>query len=133
MKNRTVWHYLLAGVAIIFGAATIKEGSAVLFFDPVARASAGNYVPFVLWANTFAGFFYVAAGIAILLRSSWAFRLSATIAIATAFVFAALGVHILLGRLFEMRTVAAMTLRTVVWFAITFAILRIKNLSRSTL
>lgn len=133
MKNRTIWHYLLAAVAIVFGAATIKEGSAVLFLDPVARANAGNFVPFVLWANTIAGFFYLAAGIAILLRSSWAFKLSAAITIATAVIFAALGVHILLGGLFEMRTVAAMTLRTAVWAGITFAILRIKNFSRSTI
>jgi predicted phage tail protein len=133
MKNRTIWHYLLAVVAIVFGVLTIKEGSSVLFFDPVARANAGNYVPFVLWANTISGFLYLVVGIAILFGSRWAFRLSATIAVATALVFAALGVHILLGGLFEMRTVAAMTLRTAVWAAITFAILRIKNFSRSTL
>ncbi len=132
MKNRTVWHYLLAGVAIIFGTATIKEGSAVLFFDPVARANAGNFVPFVLWTNTIAGFFYVAAGVAVFFRCSWAFKMSAAITIATTCVFAGLGVHILLGGMFEMRTVAAMTLRTTVWAGMTFAILRIKNLSRST-
>jgi predicted phage tail protein len=133
MKNRKIWHYLLAVVAIVFGVLTIKEGSSVLFFDPAARANAGNFVPFVLWAITIAGFFYLAAGIAIFFRSPWAFRLSAAITIATACVFAALGVHILLGGLFEMRTVAAMALRTAVWAAITFAILRIKNFTRSTL
>jgi hypothetical protein len=133
MKNRTVWHYLLAGVAIIFGTATIKEGSAVLFFDPVARANAGNYVPFVLWANSILGFFYVAAGIAIFLRLSWAFALSAAITATTESVFAALGVHILLGGLFEMRTVAAMALRTGVWVAIAVVLSKVRIFSRSSL
>lgn len=133
MKNRKIWHYVPAVVAIIFGAATIKEGSAVLFFDPVARANAGNYVPFVLWANTISGFFYLAAGIAIFLRLRWAFALSAAIAATTAGVFAALGVHILLGGLFEMRTVAAMALRTGVWVAIAVVVLKVKNFSRSSL
>jgi len=133
MKVRTIWHFLLAVVAIVFGVVTVKEGSAVLFLDPVARANAGNYVPFVLWANTISGFFYVAAGIAIFLGLRWAFALSAAIAATTASVFAALGVHILLGGLFEMRTVAAMTLRTIVWVSITFAIWKFKNFSRSTI
>lgn len=133
MKNRAIWHYLLAAVAIIFGAATIKEGSAVLFFDPAARVNAGNYVPFVLWSNTISGFLYVVAGIAIFFRLRWAFALSATIAATTAAVFAALGVHILLGGLFEMRTVAAMALRTGVWVAIALVLLKLKIFSRSSL
>jgi hypothetical protein len=50
----------------------------------------------------------------------WAVWLALSIVAGTAAVFAALGIHILLGGAFEMRTVAAMALRTTVW-AVIFA------------
>lgn len=75
----------------------------------------GAYVPFVLWFNFGAGFAYVVAGLGMGLRQRWAAPLAALIAAATALTFAALGVHIAQGGAFEMRTVAAMALRTTVW------------------
>ena len=85
---------------------------------PAARQSAGAYVPFVLWFNFAAGFAYVVAGIGLWLQRRWAVWLAAAIAAATLLVFAAFGVHVLSGGAYEMRTVAAMTLRSVVWLAI---------------
>lgn len=105
-------------VAIGFGLLTIKEGGAILFGDEAARAAAGNYVPFVLWFNFLAGFAYVAAGIGLWLRQSWAVGLAVAIALATAFTFAAFGVHAYAGGAYEPRTVAAMSLRTLVWVTI---------------
>ena len=105
-------------VAIGFGLLTLKEGATVLFGAEAARMDAGNYVPLVLWFNFFAGFAYIIAGIGLWLRQRWAPWLAAAITAATALVFAAFGVHVLLGGAYEQRTVIAMSLRLLVWTAI---------------
>lgn len=108
----------IALVAIAFGLLTIKEGGSVLFGDAAARTAAGNYVPFVLWFNFIAGFAYVVAGIGLWLLQRWAVWLAVSIAAATALTFAAFGAHIVSGGAYEQRTVIAMSLRTLVWVAI---------------
>jgi hypothetical protein len=105
-------------VAAGFGLLTIKEGGTILFGDAAARAAAGNYVPFVLWFNFLAGFAYVAAGAGLWLMQRWAVWLAIAIAAATAFTFAAFGMHVYAGGAFEPRTVIAMSLRTLVWMTI---------------
>jgi hypothetical protein len=105
-----------AAVAVLFGAATLASGGNVLFGS--GAAAAGHYVPFVLWFNFIAGFFYVAAGIGLWQRRRWAVWLAVALAVLTALTFAAFGWHVSSGGAFEMRTVAAMTLRTSVWTAI---------------
>jgi hypothetical protein len=107
---------IIAVVAVLFGAATIYAGGNVLF-GRGARA-AGNYVPFIVWFNFLAGFAYVAAGIGLWQRRRWAAPLAAALALLTALAFGAFGVWVALGGAYELRTVAAMTLRTVVWIAI---------------
>ena len=107
-------------VAIGFGLATIKSGGSVLFVDGAARASAGNYVPFVLWFNFLAGFVYIIAGIGLFLWRSWAVKLSLLIAIATVLVFAVFALYSLLGGAFELRTFGAMALRSTVWLVIAY-------------
>jgi hypothetical protein len=108
----------LAVVAVVFGIATVLSGGRALFGGPEARAAVGNAVPFVLWFNTLAGFVYIAAGIGLWRARPWAPRLAWLIAIATLFVFVAFAVHVATGGAFEMRTVGAMTLRSLVWLAI---------------
>ena len=105
-------------VAIGFGLLTIKEGGMALSGDEAAVSAAGNYVPFVLWFNFAAGFAYVIAGAGLWMRQRWALWLAVAIAAATALTFAAFGVHVLLGGLYEKRTVIAMSMRTLVWLAI---------------
>ena len=106
-----------AAIAVVFGLMTVLEGGRVLFGGEAARLAAGNYVPFVLWFNFLAGFAYVVAGAGLWLRRRWAVWLALSLAVGTVAVFAALGVHILLGGAFERRTVVAMSLRTLVWSA----------------
>ena len=108
----------IALVAIVFGLLSIKEGGTVLFGDGVARAAAGNYVPFVLWFNFLAGFSYVVAGAGLWLNQRWAVWLAIAIAVATIFACAALGARIASGGVYESRTVIAMGLRTLVWVTI---------------
>jgi len=115
---------IAAGIAVLFGVATILSGGGALFGGETARAAVGNAVGFVLWFNFLAGFAYVAAGLAIAFRHRQAAQFAMAIAAATIAVFAAFGVHVLLGGLYEVRTVGAMTLRSVLWIAIAWAVAR---------
>lgn len=117
-KPRFVWVRVAGVVGTLFGLMTIREGGAVLFIDGPARVAAGDYVPFVLWFNFLAGFAYVVAGIGLIFRQAWAARVAIGIALATLGVFAAFGAHVVGGGVFEMRTVVAMTLRSVIWCSI---------------
>ena len=113
------WGLKVAGAfGLVFGLLTIFSGGTALFGDEAARAAVGNAVPFVLWFNFIAGFFYVLAGLGLLLRRRWAVWLSIAIAVATGLVLAAFGLHVAGGGLYETRTVGAMLLRTAVWASI---------------
>ena len=118
MQQRGFLIRAMSLIAVGFGLLTIKEGGAILFGGEAAQASAGNFVPFVLWFNFLAGFAYVAAGTGLWHWQRWAAWLAVVIAAATAFVFAAFGAHVHAGGAFEMRTVIAMSFRTLVWVAI---------------
>jgi uncharacterized protein (DUF983 family) len=52
------------------------------------------------------------------MQKHWAVWVSIFIVVATLVVFAILGIHILKGGMYEVRTIAAMSLRTVVWVLI---------------
>ena len=118
MQQRGFLIRAMSLIAVGFGLLTIKEGGAILFGGEAAQASAGNYVPFVLWFNFLAGFAYVIAGAGLWLRHRWAVWLAVVIAAATAFAFAAFGAHVYAGGAYEMRTVIAMSFRTLVWVVI---------------
>ena len=117
-SRRSPWIRAISFVAISFGLLTIRAGDTVLFGSAAARSAAGHYVPFVLWFNFLAGFAYVIAGVGLWLERRWAAWLAVVVAAATALVFAAFGVHVLAGGAYELRTVVAMSLRTLVWTAI---------------
>jgi hypothetical protein len=105
-----------AVVAVLFGAATVASGGHVLFGG--GAAAAGSYVPFVVWFNFLAGFAYVAAGVGLWREQRWVVPLAVALAALTGLVFVAFGWHVVAGGAFEMRTVAAMSLRTVLWAVI---------------
>ncbi len=107
----------VSAFALLFGLVTIKAGGSVLFVES-AREAAGDYVAFVLWFNFLAGFLYVLASLGIFRQQKWGAQLSAVIAGMTVLVFIAFGFRILTGGLYEVRTVAAMSLRSLVWLAI---------------
>lgn len=126
-SQRPMWLTLIAIVAILFGIVTVKEGGTVLFTE-AGKQNAGNYVPFVLWFNFIAGFAYILAGIAMFKLKSCSRRLSAMIAISTTIVFILLGIHIFNDGLYELRTVMAMTIRSILWISIAIVSLRAKVL-----
>lgn len=117
-SDRPIGVWVASIIALVFGMLTIKSGGEVLFIDGIGRANAGNYVPFVLWFNFLAGFLYLLAGVALFMRKTWAARLSILIAAATIIVFALFGLHVLNDGAYEVRTVGAMSLRTIVWVLI---------------
>ena len=119
-SSRSIGILLASLVAILFGLLTIKSGGMVLFVDGPDRVAAGNYVPFVLWFNFVAGFFYIIAGVGLWFTQRWSMWLAGAIVISTLMVFALFNLHIYNGGLFEFRTVIAMSLRSVVWSVITF-------------
>jgi len=123
-RSNSLW--IVTVIAVLFGLLTIKSGGSVLFIDGIAREEAGNYVPFVLWFNFLAGFLYITAGAGLFMQQRWAVWLSVFLVAATMIVFALFGLHILNDGLYETRTVAAMSLRSLVWAIIaTFAYIRI--------
>jgi hypothetical protein len=125
MPLRPRWAIAVALIAVAFGIVTIIVGGKTLFGGAEQRAAAGNIVPFVLWFNFVAGFAYVIAGFGLFLWKRWAAQLSAVIAVATIAVFIAFGTHIFLGGMFEVRTVGAMIIRSVVWVVIAASACRV--------
>lgn len=116
-RGRILLRILLGVLAIAFGTATLLSGGKVLFGDDAARRDAGNVVEFVLRFNFGAAFLYILSGLAVLVNQRVGVALARLIAATTVLVFIGLGVHIMIGRPFEMRTVSAMTLRSVFWIA----------------
>lgn len=115
LKKQKVWLRILAIISVGFGILTIKEGGMVLYGNEAAVNEAGNYVPFVLWFNFIAGFFYIMTGVGLWLQRRWAVGLAIALAVSTALMFAVFGLHIYLGGAYAKRTLIAMTLRTSVW------------------
>ncbi len=107
-----------AVVAVLFGLLTVISGGRTLFGGEAGRVAAGAIVPFVLWFNFGAGFAYVACGLGLWGQRRWSVPLAVVIAVATAAVFVALGIHAMTGGAYEARTVGAMTLRTLLWTGI---------------
>ena len=113
--SRSIGFWVVTAIAVLFGLLTIKSGGSVLFIDGQDRQAAGDYVPFVVWFNFLAGFLYIIAGAGLWMQKRWAVWLSICIALATVIVFAVFGIVVINGESYEVRTVVAMSLRTVVW------------------
>lgn len=123
-NKRSIGLWAVAIIAILFGLVTLKSGGSVLFIDGPDRAAAGDYIPFIVWFNFLSGFAYIIAGIGLILQKTWAARLAILILLSALIAFAIFGVMIIQGVAFETRTVAAMTLRSVLWAIISFVAYR---------
>lgn len=104
-------HHIAGVAAITFGLLSLISGGSALF----GAVDMGAVVPFVLRFNFIAGFAYVIGGLLLMTGHRLALPVALIILIATAAVFAAFGWRVLAGDAFEMRTVGAMTLRTLFW------------------
>lgn len=115
---------LLGVIAAIFGLLTLASGGQALFLGPEKGIDMGRVVAPVLVFNFVAGFGYVAAGIGIWKRQRWAARLAVALAAMTILMFTYLGVHIVTGGAFELRTVIAMGFRTAFWAMVAYVAMR---------
>ncbi|WP_269586035.1 hypothetical protein [Roseibium sp. Sym1] len=111
---------LAGGVAIVFGLLTVVSGGLVLFGGEQALQLAGNVVSFVLWFNFLAGFGYVLAGLGLLRRKRWAYRVFLALVTGTVVVLSAFSLHVLQGGAYEIRTVVALGFRTAVLLLLTW-------------
>lgn len=111
---------IMAVIAFIFGVATLYSGGEVIFLDGAGRARAGDYIGFIVWFNFIAGFAYIAASYGIYGNKKWAKYLALLIFGFTLIVFLAFGIHIFGGGAYELRTVGAMILRSLVWLVFAF-------------
>jgi len=114
----------MAIAAMVFGVVTVLTGGRALFGSLESRADFGNAVPFVLWFNFLAGFFYIVAGAGLLLYRRWAVYTSLFVAVSTILVFVPFGVHVIGGGAFERRTIGALTIRSIFWIAVTIVSIR---------
>ncbi len=126
-KNKIIIGFILGLLAIGFGVMTIKSGGFALFGGVEGKEFAGQYVPFVLWFNFIAGFFYVISGVGIILKTKWALKLSIALAALTLIVFLGFGIHIFLGNSYETRTIGAMSIRAIFWIIISASLMRIES------
>ncbi len=117
IKNHPFWLWPVIIISIAFGVLTIKSGGAVIFIDGVDRQAAGNYVNFIVWFNFIAGFLYILAGLGFLFNQNWTLKLAVAIAVTTIMLFAVFVVYIVMGGSYEMRTIIAMSLRSVTWIS----------------
>ena len=116
--QRGIGIWAMSLVAAGFGLLTIKEGGTILFGDQAARDAAGNYMPSVVWFNFLAGFAYLAAAVGLVRQRAWSARLALGIAATTGMMFLYFSLLAFSGIPYELRTVAAMTLRTTLWAGI---------------
>lgn len=127
ITKEKVTNLFLGLIAIGFGVMTIKTGGFALFGGVEGKEFAGRYVPFVLWLNFIAGFFYVIVGIGIIIKKAWSLILAKILAITTILVFAGFGIHVLSGGDYEMRTVGALTVRSLFWIFISIVLMKISR------
>jgi hypothetical protein len=118
--HHLLWFKGIALFAVLFGLLTLSSGGAVLF-NRAARQAAGNYVEFIVWFNFLAGFAYVITGIGLWRWQRGGIWLSLAITAATLLAFLAFGGYGLGGGSYELRTVIAMSGRTLIWSLVTLA------------
>lgn len=106
---------VLAVVALLFGLLTIFKSGMVLFGPKSAGEAVGAFVPFVVWFNFFAGFFYIITATFMWRGKACALRGAMIIAGSTFLVALVFAVHVALGGSFEMQTVGALVLRVGFW------------------
>jgi len=114
MRYRRLIQYILALVAILFGLVTVFAGTRVLLgTDP-------GYIVFrpLLIYNTVMGFAYIVAGIMTWRRLVRGRQAAAAIFVLNLLVLAAIGTLYATGGAVAVESVRAMTLRSVVWFAL---------------
>lgn len=106
---------------VLFGLLTVFMGSSVIFDWFGIRKIEGNYVLFVVWANLLCGFLYLIAAYGFIKQKKWTVNILLTAVIILLTAFAGLAVHILIGGIYEKKTLGAMTFRTIFTILLIYA------------
>ncbi len=109
---------LAAFVSLILGLATVFAGGSVIFDLFGMRERQGNYVLFVVWANFICGFLYIISSFGFFKFKKWTVRVLGLAVVILLVTFSGLVIWILKGNIYETKTVAAMSFRTVITLAL---------------
>lgn len=111
--------------AIIFGIMTIFSGGQNLFNSEVIKTQ-GNVIPEILWFNFSAGFVYLLIATLVLMQKKIALRITATLSALNFVALLHLINHVSQNGAYEVKTIFAMSFRTIFWFAFLIALSRIE-------
>jgi hypothetical protein len=106
--------YLSAFLLGIFGLITLFLSSSVIFDLFGVRASEGNYVLFVVWANFLSSLIYLIAAYGFIKTKKWTSLLLSISGIVLIFAFIGLLMHINAGGIHETKTIGALIFRITV-------------------
>lgn len=111
MKNTIT--YTSAFALTAFGLMTLFMSTSVIFDLFGIREKEGNYVLFVVWANFICGFFYLVGAYGFISHKNWLPKIMTAASALLIITFAGLFLHIQNGGIYEVKTIGAMTFRTV--------------------
>ncbi len=128
MKQKLIINITGAVIALL-GIVTLFMSTSVIFglFD--IREKEGNYVLFVVVANFICAFLYLAAAYGFFARQKWTTMVLNLSVAVLVIAFIGLGIHIYSAGIYEHKTVAAMTFRTLLTVA--FAFISFSYISKS--
>ena len=118
MKS-SIFLYTAGTILAFFGLVTLFMSTSVIFDLFGIREKEGNYVLFVVIANFICGILYMVAAYGLFLNKN---RATTILSIATAILlitFIALAFHIFRGGIYEKKTIAAMSFRTLLTIGFT--------------
>lgn len=111
---------LLIAVLLVFALLTIFMTNSVIFDLFGIREKEGNFVPFVVWANWFCGFLYLAAAYGLAKKKEWTIQVLSIALAVLIITFTGLVFYIYTGGIYETKTVGAMLFRIAVTLAFAF-------------
>ncbi|MDQ2657275.1 MAG: hypothetical protein M3Y60_07625 [Bacteroidota bacterium] len=114
--------FTITAVLAAFGVMTLFMSSSVIFDLFNIRASQGNYVSFVVWANFFSGLLFITAAFAFFKRKGWSRVPMLASLVILLVAFAGLLIHISAGGVYETKTIGAMAFRITVNAALLWVI-----------
>ena len=116
-------------ILALFGIATLFMSTSVIFDLFGIREKEGNYVLFVVVANFICAILYLAAAYGFFSRQKWTTMLLYVCVAILIIAFIGLGIHIYSGGIYENKTIAAMTFRTLL--TIGFAVVSFNYISKN--
>ncbi|MEO9210571.1 MAG: hypothetical protein ABI208_05705 [Ginsengibacter sp.] len=127
MKSKIILN--TSGVIIaLFGIATLFMSTSVIFNLFNIREKEGNYVLFVVYANLICSILYLASAYGFFTKKKWTVITLVTSIGVLILAFIGLGIYIFSGGIYELKTIDAMALRTLL--TVGFALISLNYISK---